>query len=85
MELPGAIHELGPRELAALKQSDASDTTKILNLRKLLAPLVDAKGAAKPFLLPIGERAEVLAQAYEDCRLRTNSTRCCVPLWGRKS
>ncbi len=70
LELPGAIHELGPQELAALKSSDASDTTKILNLRKILAVKVARDGAAQPFLLSIGERAEALAEAYED-RQRT--------------
>ncbi len=71
LEMPGAIHELGPKELAALKQSDASDTTKVLNLRKVLANIVTTKGPYKPFLLSIGERAEALAQAYEDRQLAT--------------
>ena len=71
VELPGAIHELGPAELAALKQSDASDTTKVLNLRKILAAVVEREGASKPFLLSIGERAEALAQAYEDRQVDT--------------
>ncbi len=71
LEMPGAIHELGPDELAVLKQSDSSDTTKVLNLRKILAAVVDKEAAAKPFLLSIGERAEALAQAYEDRQLAT--------------
>lgn len=70
LELPGAIHELGPQELAALKSGNASDTTKILNLRKILAVKVALDGASQPFLLSIGERAEALAEAYED-RQRT--------------
>ncbi|MCZ7568858.1 MAG: HsdR family type I site-specific deoxyribonuclease [Ardenticatenaceae bacterium] len=65
-ELPGAIHELGPEELALLKKGDASATTKILNLRQILGRLVADESATKPFLLSIGERAEALAQAYED-------------------
>jgi type I restriction enzyme, R subunit len=71
IELPGAIYTLGPTELAALKQSDASETTKVLNLRKILAAVVAQERAAKPFLLSIGERAEVLMQAYEDRQLTT--------------
>lgn len=74
LEPPGAIHNLGPEELAALKDGDASDTTKILNLRKILATVVADEGAAKPFLLSIGERAEKLAQAYEDRQLTTQQT-----------
>ena len=66
LELPGAVHELGAAELAALKQGDASDVAKMLNLRKLLTAAVNRDGAAKPFLASIGERAEQLAQAYED-------------------
>jgi type I restriction enzyme R subunit len=62
-DLPGAIHELGPEALAALRDSDASDATKILNLRKILAVTVAARGNQDPFLLPIGERAQALAEA----------------------
>ncbi len=61
-------------ELAALKESDASDTVKVLNLRKLLAALVDTEGASKPYLLSIGERAEALAVAYDN-RLGGNTGR----------
>jgi type I restriction enzyme R subunit len=71
LELPGAIHALGPEELAKLRDSDTSDNTKILNLRKILAVTVQETGAAKPFLLSIGERAEKLAEAYEDRQLTT--------------
>jgi type I restriction enzyme R subunit len=74
LDLPGAIHNLGQEELAALRQSDASDTTKILNLRKILKSLVLTESGAKPFLLSIGERAEYLAQSYEDRQLTTQQT-----------
>lgn len=66
LELPGAIHELGPDELTALKQADAAETTKILNLRKILAVKVREESESKPFLLSIGQRAEALAEAYEE-------------------
>lgn len=71
IELPGAIHELGPNELEAIKDSDSSDTTKILNLRKILGVKVEEEAGSKPFLLSIGERAEALAEAYEDRQLTT--------------
>src|SRR5262249_22302216 len=58
-------------ELAVLKDSDSSDTTKILNLRKLLSSVVDKEAMLKPFLLSIGERAEALAEAYEDRQMTT--------------
>jgi type I restriction enzyme, R subunit len=71
LELPGAIHALGPEELAKLRESEISDGTKVLNLRKILAVTVQDSGASKPFLLSIGERAEKLAEAYEDRQLTT--------------
>ena len=71
LEAPGTIYELGPKELEALRQSDVSDTTKILNLKKVLAITVDKEGESKPFLLSIGERAEAMAMLYEDRRIST--------------
>jgi len=72
LELPGAIHELGPRELAAFKDSGIADATKVLNLRKILAKTVAEEGGSKPYLLSIGERADALAALYED---RQDATR----------
>lgn len=71
LEVPGAVQTLGPEELAKLKESDTSDTTKILNLRKILTTTVADNGVAKPFLISIGDRAEKLAEAYEDRQLST--------------
>ena len=71
LEIPGAVHSLGPEELSKLKDSDTSDSTKILNLRKILNSTVAEDGLSKPFLLSIGERAEKLAEAYEDRQLTT--------------
>jgi type I restriction enzyme, R subunit len=71
LEIPGAVHALGAEELAKLKDSDTSDTTKILNLRKILVQTVQQDGLSQPFLLSIGDRAEKLAEAYEDRQLTT--------------
>jgi type I restriction enzyme R subunit len=71
LEIPGAVHTLGAEELSKLKESDTSDTTKILNLRKLLVQTVQQDGLSQPFLLSIGDRAEKLAEAYEDRQLTT--------------
>lgn len=43
----------------------------MLNLRKILTATVEQEGAAKPFLLSIGERAAELAEAYEDRQVTT--------------
>ena len=62
---PAVIYEIGEQELAVLRESDSPDTVKVLNLRKLLADLVDEQVAARPYLLSIGERAEAVAADFE--------------------
>jgi type I restriction enzyme R subunit len=64
-EFPRAIHELGPKELAAIKKSDAPTTAKILNLKRILKETVSKEGGSKPFVLGIGERAAALEQSYD--------------------
>ncbi len=71
LQLPNEIRELGPQELAALKDSDASDTVKVLNLSKVLAKIVLDESGKKPFLLPIGERAEAVRREYENRQITT--------------
>jgi hypothetical protein len=68
---PGAIRELGPDELAMLKQSNVSDTIKMLNLRKLLNITVEEWVKYEPHVIPIGERAEAVAKAYEERHIAT--------------
>jgi type I restriction enzyme R subunit len=74
IEPPGAIHRLGPKELAAIKTSGTSDRTKILNLSKILAIVALKDGTKDPFLRLIGDRARALAQAYEDRQIETQET-----------
>lgn len=69
--LPGQVFQLGPDELRLIRDSGSSDITKILNLKKLLKTIVDEQGAAKPFLISIGERAKRLAEAYENRQIST--------------
>jgi type I restriction enzyme R subunit len=71
LELPGTIHELGPAELAALKQDDTSETVKVLNLSRAIAAKVEQEAVSDPFLISIGEQAEALKQSYEDRQLST--------------
>lgn len=74
LDLPGQVYEIGPRELAALQESQASYTTKVLNLSKIIARIVDEEGQTKPFLIPIGERAARLIEAWEDRQATTQQT-----------
>jgi type I restriction enzyme R subunit len=65
------IHQLGLKELTAIRNSSRSDRTKILNLRKLIAIVAMKDGATNPVLRLIGERARSLAEAYEDRQIET--------------
>ncbi len=71
LELPGAIRELGPEQLAMLKQSNLSDTLKTLNLRKLLNVVVEERAKYEPHLIPIGDRADAVAKEYEERHITT--------------
>ena len=64
--LPGSIQELNANTLREVGNSDVSDTVKVLNLRKILHKTVTEESRSKPFLISIGERAEALAEAYEN-------------------
>ncbi len=71
LELPGTIYELGSTQLAMLRDSETSDTVKVLNLRKILADIVTKEASSKPFVVSIGERASSLAEAYEERQTTT--------------
>ncbi len=72
LELPGAIRELGPEELTMLKQSNISDTIKMLNLRKLLNVTVEERAyeerhiATQEALESYEKLAEQYVHAYEE-------------------
>ncbi len=70
-ELPCAIQELNANTLKKTHESQMSDTMKVLNLRKLLQKKVTDESRSKPFLISIGERAEVITEAYENRQLTT--------------
>jgi type I restriction enzyme R subunit len=57
--------------LETLKKSGASDNGKILNLGKALAQAAAAAARKQPYLLPIGERAEAILEAYDDRQIGT--------------
>lgn len=71
LQMPGEVYQLSAEELRNMRRNDNSDTTKVLNLSKVLGRLVAEQGATKPFLISIGEKASALAEAYEDRHLTT--------------
>ena len=70
-ELPGAIHELNAGTLREVADSELSDEVKVLNLRKVLSKTVAEESGSKPFLVSIGERADAVAEAYENRQMTT--------------
>lgn len=70
---PAVIYKIGAPQLAALRESNSPDVVKVLNLRKLLAELVDEQAASRPYLLSIGERAEAIATAFETRQAETQA------------
>ena len=71
LQMPGEIYQLSAEELRKMRRNESSDTTKVLNLSKVLGRLVAEQGTTKPFLISIGEKASALAEAYEDRHLTT--------------
>ena len=71
-ELPDAVYELRSDTLQKIDQSEASDTVKVLNLQKALHHTVTSECSSKPFLISIGERAEAVAEAYENRQVATH-------------
>ncbi len=71
--LPDSIQELDANTLREIKQSYVSDRVKVLNLRKVLRKTVTEESRSKPFLISIGERAEELAERYENGLLATQA------------
>ncbi|MGH9368516.1 MAG: type I restriction endonuclease subunit R [Thermoanaerobaculia bacterium] len=59
--------------LEALRKTGTSDNGKILNLGKALAQAAAAAAQTQPYLLPIGERAEAILDAYDDRQIGTQT------------
>lgn len=65
--------EINEKTLDALKGSKSSDASKVINLGKsLIQAIIDQEGQ-QPFLIPIGERAEAIQEAYDDRQINTQA------------
>ncbi len=63
---PSTLTRLDGEILERLASEKISDTVKVFNLVKTIAELVRQQGAESPYLIPIGERAEAIAKAFEE-------------------
>jgi type I restriction enzyme, R subunit len=68
---PEKVYELGDDALQAIAESDKPDTVKVFNLVKLLERLVHEGGLTAPHLVPIGQRAQEIVQAFEQRQIDT--------------
>lgn len=66
------VYEINEHLLERLGKDDTSDTVKIFNLHKSIIDLINKTGHTAPYLIPIGERAEAIIQAYQ---LRQQATK----------
>ena len=65
------IYEIKEDTLEALKKTNKSDNVKVINLRKSIFKFVEEKQDEQPYLIPIGEKAQVVVELYDDRRITT--------------
>jgi type I restriction enzyme R subunit len=68
---PERIVQLSPEALQHIAHAATSDTVKVFNLVKALETLAEREGSRAPHLIPIGERAEQIAKAFEERQVST--------------
>lgn len=72
--MPNEVYEINETTLQRLKQSDSSDTVKVLNLAKAVQKKVTDEAESNPFLRSIGERAEAAIEAFDERQTQTQDT-----------
>ncbi len=71
---PTKLQKLDAETLTALAQGEQPDTVKVFNLLKALDQLTQQEGGREPYLLSIGDKAEQVAQAFEERQKTTQET-----------
>jgi len=66
-----AVYEITPETLDVIARKQQPDTVKVFNLIKSIEVKVADEGAAKPYLISIGERAEAIAKAFKERQIST--------------
>jgi type I restriction enzyme R subunit len=60
--------------LEKILNDNKPDTVKVFNLLKAIRTLVEQESQHSPYLIPIGERAEQIAKAFEERQMTTKET-----------
>ncbi len=68
------IYEIDENTLKKIEESKASDIEKVFNLLKSIRKLVMDEADTAPYLLSIGERAELIANLYKTRQISTQET-----------
>ncbi|MEA2004239.1 MAG: type I restriction endonuclease subunit R, partial [archaeon] len=68
------LYEINEATLKILEESNASDTEKIFNLLRSIAKLVEDELSKSPYLISIGEKAELIAEIYKERQKSTQGT-----------
>jgi type I restriction enzyme R subunit len=63
---PGEVHKLTAEALEKIANENKPDTVKVFNLLKALENMVRQQADREPYLISIGERAEQIAEAFEN-------------------
>ncbi len=74
IQAPDKVHKLDANTLEKIAEADTPDTVKVFNLLKALHAMVQEKGREQPYLISIGDKAEEIAQAFEDRQRTTQDT-----------
>lgn len=65
------VYEIKEDTLEALKKANKPDQVKIINLRKSIFKFVEDNQDKQPYLIPIGEKAQVVVGLCDDRRITT--------------
>jgi len=68
------VYAIDEQTLKKIQDSDASDTEKVFNLLKSILEAVRDRAAREPYLISIGERAEMIAAMYKERQNTTQQT-----------
>jgi type I restriction enzyme R subunit len=65
------VYEINNATLERIAEADQPDTVNVFNLLKSIQQQVEEEIKAAPFLIPIGERAERIAEAFKQRQIST--------------
>jgi type I restriction enzyme R subunit len=71
---PGEVYEITADSLAAIAAREQPDTVKVFILLKVIDQLVAENAAREPYLFSIGDKAELIARAFEERQKTTQET-----------